>query len=89
MVFASVQQSLKDWFGLVGLARQKMVFRGFDSTHGLLVLQCLAQAEKSVCAGISAVQAVGLEPVVPSVVLKTGAIQPALDFVQKAAKPAQ
>lgn len=81
-VVAGVQEALLLLFGSAGVAQQKLVFRDFFPSVNVLVLQCNAAFEKQVGAGLLLVQKIGGQRVVPKIVLKTGAIQKALDFAE-------
>jgi RNase P/RNase MRP subunit POP5 len=66
-------------FGSVGVAKQRLAWRGFDSKKGLLLVQCNALHENAVSAGLLLLHKVGNQRLVPRIMLKSGVLQKALD----------
>ncbi len=85
-VFSSLNELFFSLFGSLGVANQKVAWRLFDSTQNLLLVQCNAMHENEVAAGLLMVRKIGLHEAVPSLVLKSGALQKALDKAGFAAK---
>ncbi len=78
-VFSSLNDLFFSLFGSVGVANQKVVWRAFEPQKNLLLVQCNALHENEVAAGLLLVRTIGLQEAVPSLVLKSGALQKALD----------
>jgi RNase P/RNase MRP subunit POP5 len=78
-VFSSLNELFFSLFGSVGVANQKVVWREFDPKKGLLLVQCNALHESEVAAGLLMVRKIGLQEAIPSLVLKSGSLQKALD----------